>query len=77
MDKSTLTGLLLMAAVMFGFMYLNKSKTEDAAPSGTDNVEAVTSDTPAELLAFAPGDSASLVSALRSVGSPDGDGAFS
>lgn len=73
MDKSTLTGLLLMAAVMFGFMYLNKPKTEDAAPAGAQNVEALASETPAELLAFAPGDSAALVSALRSVGTPEGE----
>ncbi|MDE6277535.1 MAG: membrane protein insertase YidC [Muribaculaceae bacterium] len=76
MDKSTLTGLLLMAAVMFGFMYLNKPKTEDAAPAGSQNVEALTNDTPAELLTFAPGDSSALVSAIKSAGT-ENDGTYS
>ncbi|MDE6270863.1 MAG: membrane protein insertase YidC [Muribaculaceae bacterium] len=33
MDRNTLTGLLLMAAILFGFMYLNK-------PDATQNMEA-------------------------------------
>lgn len=76
MDKSTLTGLLLMAAVMFGFMYLNKPRTEASAPAGTENTEAAASETPAELLAFAPGDSAALVSALITAGTPADDGSY-
>ncbi|MDE6310650.1 MAG: membrane protein insertase YidC [Muribaculaceae bacterium] len=76
MDKSTLTGLLLMAAVMFGFMYLNKPAKEDAAPKGAQDVEALASETPAELLAFAPGDSAALVSAIRNTGT-ENEGSYS
>ena len=76
MDKSTLTGLLLMAAVMFGFMYLNKSAKEDAAPKGAQDVEALATETPAELLTFAPGDSAALVSAIRNTGT-ESDGHYS
>ncbi len=65
-----------MAAVMFGFMYLNKSAKEDAAPQGSQDVEALATETPAELLAFAPGDSAALVSAIRNTGT-ESEGRYS
>lgn len=72
MDKSTLTGLLLMAAVFFGFMYLNKPATQNAAPAGTSDIEALSEETPSERLSFAPGDSSALVAAVRNVGISDG-----
>jgi len=31
MDKNTITGLVLMAAIMFGFMYLTKPSDEEIA----------------------------------------------
>ena len=31
MDKNTITGLLLMAVVMFGFMWLNQPSEEELA----------------------------------------------
>ncbi len=77
MDRNTLTGLVLMAAILFGFMYLNK-------PDATQNMEAdvahmeqtaekaapaaVTTDT------ITPADLASLREAILSAGTVQPDG---
>ncbi len=77
MDRNTLTGLVLMAAILFGFMYLNK-------PDATQNMEAdvahmeqtaekaapaaVTTDT------ITPADLASLREAILSAGTVQADG---
>ena len=44
MDKNTLTGILLMAAIIFGFMYLNRPSEEELAARERERVEQQTRD---------------------------------
>lgn len=76
MDRNTLTGLALMAVILFGFMYLNKPDAEqnlqanDAAIeqlAGT-KADAATADT------LTPADAASLRAAILMAGEPSADG---
>lgn len=77
MDRNTLTGLVLMAAILFGFMYLNK-------PDATQNMEAdvarmeqtVENASPATTVTdtITPADLASLREAILSAGTVQADG---
>lgn len=77
MDRNTLTGLVLMAAILFGFMYLNK-------PDATQNMEAdvahmeQTAEKAAPAAAttdtITPADLASLREAILSAGTVQSDG---
>lgn len=77
MDRNTLTGLVLMAAILFGFMYLNK-------PDATQNMEAdvahmeQTAEKAAPAAAttdtITPADLASLREAILSAGTVQPDG---
>ncbi len=69
MDKNTITGLVLMAAVMFGFLWLSKPSEADIAAENARREQAqaakTTTDTP---------DSAALVAGVRSMGTKAEDG---
>lgn len=77
MDRNTLTGLVLMAAILFGFMYLNK-------PDATQNMEADVAHmeqtaekaSPATTVTdtITPADLASLREAILSAGTVQPDG---
>ena len=77
MDRNTLTGLVLMAAILFGFMYLNK-------PDATQNMEAdvarmeqtAENASPATTVTdtITPADLASLREAILSAGTVQADG---
>ena len=77
MDRNTLTGLVLMAALLFGFMYLNK-------PDATQNMEADMAQmeqaaekaSPATTVTdtITPADLASLREAILSAGTVQSDG---
>ncbi len=77
MDRNTLTGLVLMAAILFGFMYLNK-------PDATQNMEAdvarmeqtVENASPATTVTdtITPADLVSLREAILSAGTVQADG---
>lgn len=77
MDRNTLTGLVLMAAILFGFMYLNK-------PDATQNMEAdvahmeqtAENASPATTVTdtITPADLASLREAILSAGTVQPDG---
>ena len=77
MDRNTLTGLVLMAAILFGFMYLNK-------PDATQNMEAdvarmeqtAEKASPATTVTdtITPADLASLREAILSAGTVQTDG---
>lgn len=77
MDRNTLTGLVLMAAILFGFMYLNK-------PDATQNMEADVAHmeqtaekaSPATTVTdtITPADLASLREAILSAGTVQADG---
>ena len=76
MDKNTITGLVLMAAVMFGFLWLSKPSEADIAAENARREQAqaakTTTDTPDIVLA--PADSAALVAGVRSMGTKAEDG---
>jgi len=77
MDKNTVTGLILMAAIMFGFLYLMKpSEAEMAAErerAEAAAAQASQSSGPAAAV-FTTADSSALVAAVRSMGTPDTQG---
>ncbi|MDE5683821.1 MAG: membrane protein insertase YidC [Muribaculaceae bacterium] len=77
MDKNTVTGLLLMAAIMFGFLYFMKpSEAEIAAErerAEAAAAQASQNSAPAAAV-FTPADSSALAAAVRSMGTPDGQG---
>ena len=77
MDKNTITGLVLMAAIMFGFLYIMKP-SEAAMAAERERAEAAAAQaskdaTPATAV-FTPADSAALAAAVRTMGTPDGNG---
>ena len=76
MDKNTITGLVLMAAVMFGFLWLSKPSEVDIAAENARREQAqaakTTTDTPDIVLT--PADSAALVAGVRSMGTKAEDG---
>ncbi|MDE6453557.1 MAG: membrane protein insertase YidC [Muribaculaceae bacterium] len=71
MDRNTLTGLALMAVILFGFMYLNKPTAEQDAQAGTAAVEQLAADThsAAEADTLTEADMASLRAAVLATGS--------
>lgn len=77
MDKNTITGLILMAAIMFGFLYMMKpSEAEIAAErerAKAAAAQASQNNAPAAAV-FTPADSTALAAAVRSMGTPDGKG---
>lgn len=77
MDKNTITGLILMAAIMFGFLYMMKpSEAEIAAErerAEAAAAQASQNNAPAAAV-FTPADSTALAAAVRLMGTPDGKG---
>ena len=82
MDKNTLTGLVLMAAVMFGFFWLTKPSEAELAAQRERQEQAAADALRAaqqqpEVAPFTPADSADLASAVRSMGTRNADGSVS
>lgn len=76
MDKNTITGLLLIAAIMFGFFYFTKSEQKDTPAATTSTETAATGGAPGvEPLAAA--DTTALLRALRATGLPGENDTFS
>ena len=77
MDKNTLWGVICMAAIFFGFMYLNKPSQEDL-----DRQNAAQTTSAAAQQAPAPADSldarakSSLADAVRRLGVADANGSY-
>lgn len=81
MDKNTLTGLVLMAAVMFGFLWLSKPSNEEMAERQRKeslSSPQTSSQTPS-LQPLTPADSVALAAVIRTMGkeAPDGTVGFS
>ena len=78
MDKNTLTGLLLMAAVMFGFFWFTKPSDEEIKAQREKQEQAEKAlreaQQPAATLAFDSADSISLINAVKAMGTPDASG---
>ena len=77
MDKNTITGLVLMAIIMFGFMYFMKPSEADIAAE-RERAEAAAAQAsqnngPA-VAPFTTADSTALVAAVRTMGTADGNG---
>ncbi len=79
MDRNTLTGLALMAVILFGFMYLNKPDAEQNLQADDAAVEqlAGADNTAAEPLdSLTAADAASLRAAILTAGVPGPDGTY-
>lgn len=81
MDKNTITGLILMGLVMFGFMYLSKPDEAQLAAEREQQEQVAKANAQAEAEAarstvFNAADSAALAGAVRSTGTPDANGAI-
>lgn len=76
MDKNTITGLLLIAAIMFGFFYFTKSeqKNEPDTPAATET--AAVAGTTGGVAPLAAADTTTLLEALRATATPVGDNVF-
>lgn len=77
MDKNTITGLVLMAIIMFGFMYFMKPSEADIAAE-RERAEAAAAQAsqnngPA-VAPFTAADSSALAAAVRTMGTADGNG---
>lgn len=78
MDKNTLTGLLLMAAVLFGFMWLSQPSDQNGPAKQQSNEQTTTkTETNGDNLAVSPADSSSLVLAVRAMGTKTANGSYS
>lgn len=78
MDKNTLTGLLLMAAVLFGFMWLSQPSDQNGPAKQQSNEQTTTkTETNGDNLAVSPADSSSLVMAVRAMGTKTANGSYS
>lgn len=80
MDKNTITGLLLMAAVMFGFLWLSKpSEAEQAAEAARREQARAAREEAKAAPAFTitAADSAALAATVRSMGSANDKGTYS
>lgn len=75
MDKNTVTGLVLMALVMFGFMWLSSPKDSDR-DTATQTTEQSASKTEKTQAAAAQVDSTALAEAVRSIGTASADGVY-
>jgi len=81
MDKNTITGLVLMVAVMFGFTWLTSPSKEEIAKEREKQEQAAAkalrqAQEENEATAFAATDSAALASAVFESGNPAGNGAY-
>lgn len=77
MDKNTLTGLLLMAAVLFGFMWLSQPSDQNGPSKQQSNEQTVRkTDNNGDNLAVSPIDSTSLVMAVRAMGTKTANGCY-
>lgn len=77
MDRNTLTGLVLMAAILFGFMYLNKpdaTQNMEADVAKMEQVAENASPTTTVTDTITPADLASLREAILSAGTVQPDG---
>lgn len=77
MDRNTLTGLVLMAAILFGFMYLNKPDATQNMEADVAKMEQVAENaSPATTVTdtITPADLASLREAILSAGTVQADG---
>lgn len=77
MDRNTLTGLVLMAAILFGFMYLNKPDATQNMEADVAKMEQVAENaSPATTVTdtLTPSDLASLREAILSAGTVQSDG---
>ena len=77
MDRNTLTGLVLMAAILFGFMYLNKPDATQNMEADVARMEQTTEKaSPATTVTdtITPADLASLREAILSAGTVQTDG---
>ena len=80
MDKNTLTGLLLMAAVMFGFLWLSKPSDADIAADKARREQMQKSSTHDETtpsVLLTADDSTALAASVRSMGTKLSDGGYS
>ncbi len=82
MDKNTITGLVLMALVMFGFFWLTKPSEAELKARQDQQEQAAANalkeaQTQNEVTAFEAADSAALVNAVRSMGDAQASGAYS
>lgn len=82
MDKNTITGLVLMALVMFGFFWLTKPSEAELKARQEQQEQAAANalkeaQTQNEVTAFEAADSAGLVNAVRSMGDAKASGAYS
>lgn len=80
MDKNTLWGMLLMAAIFFGFMYCNRPTQEqlDAqrAATGAPTTDATAPDAAVALDSLTPSLESSLTEAVRTLGTPADSSAY-
>lgn len=80
MDKNTITGLVLMAAVMFGFLWLSKPGEADIAAENARReqaqAQAAKTHTDTHDIVPTPADSAALVAGVRSMGTKASDGSI-
>lgn len=80
MDKNTITGLLLMAAVMFGFLWLSKPSEAEQAAEAARREQARAAKEEAEAapaFTITAADSAALAATVRSMGSANDNGTYS
>ena len=78
MDKNTLTGLLLMGLVIFGFMWLNKPSAEELERQRQERarMEAEATQKAADLSdltldSITPAETASIAATIRELGQSD------
>ncbi len=81
MDKNTLTGLLLMAAVMFGFLWLSKPSEAEIEAARERQEQAANEALRAaqqqnQIAVFTSNDSLALAGAVRSMGAKTADGTY-
>lgn len=81
MDKNTITGLVLMAAVMFGFLWMSKPSEAELAAEQARQEQALEAEKAAAeasrqaAMGFSTADSVNLVAAIRLMGS-EADGVY-
>ena len=78
MDKNTITGLVLMAAVMFGFLWLSKpDQAEQTESTRQEQATTANSNTQTDAtVALTPADSTALAATVRSMGTRNADGSY-
>lgn len=78
MDKNTITGLVLMAAVMFGFLWLSKpDQAEQTESTRQEQATTANSNTQTDAtVVLTPADSTALAATVRSMGTRNADGSY-